>query len=113
MTSGKTDGLKSKQRGNLQWVLIVVVVGVLALSILAFTSPVSQGDQVSTPLPTGTGGQEAGVLTETQQLTQTAEAEANPPTPEEIGYTDGIIFMSTLLILILLAATLREQLRRK
>jgi hypothetical protein len=47
------------------------------------------------------------------EITQTAEAETLPPTPEEIGYTDGIIFMSTLLILILLVGTLRETLRRK
>ena len=47
------------------------------------------------------------------EMTQTAEQDAQPPTPEEIGYTDGIIFMSTLLILILLVGTLRETLRRK
>lgn len=36
-----------------------------------------------------------------------------PPTPEEIGYTDSIIFWATALVIILLAGTLREILRRK
>ena len=57
--------------------------------------------------------QETGTPDPEQNLTQTAEVEALPPTPEEIGYTDGIIFMSTLLILILLLGTLREALWRK
>ncbi len=81
--------------------MIGLVLGVLVLSILAFFSPVSQGWQETTPTPTA------------YELTPTNETEAPPPTPEEIGYTDGIIFMSTLLILILLIGTLREILRRK
>ena len=36
-----------------------------------------------------------------------------PPTPDEIGYTDGIIFFATILVLILLVGTLREVIHRK
>jgi hypothetical protein len=46
-------------------------------------------------------------------LTSTAEMEDLPPTPEEIGYTNGIIFCSTVLVLILLVGTLRETIRRE
>lgn len=113
MLPGKKNGLRYRRRSNLRWVLIALVLGVLTLSILAFISPVSQVGQETSPSPTGLSDQETGTPTIVQDLTQTAEIEALPPTAEEIGYTDGIIFMSTLLILILLVATLRETLLRK
>ena len=109
MAPRKREDLQSKRIANLRWVLIALVLGVLVLSILAFISPVSEGGQETAPTeerPTVTGA-------DAPEMTQTAEVEALPPTPEEIGYTDGIIFMSTLLILILLVGTLRETLRRK
>lgn len=98
---------------SLRWILIFLVLAVLTLSILAFISPVSQGGQRPTPSPGAMEDQTAGETGEMLSATQTAEAEALPPTPEEIGYTDGIIIMSTVLILILLLATLRETIRRK
>ena len=113
MPPRKNEGILKNQRINLRLVLIALVLGVLTLSILAFISPVSQGGQETTPSPTGMSAQETGTPETEENLTQTAEVEALPPTPEEIGYTDGIIFMSTLLILILLLGTLREALRRK
>ena len=96
-----------------RWILILLVMGVLTVSILAFSSPVSQGRQAATLSPTEAEGLEINEPTQAFDLTQTADADAMPPTPEEIGYTDGIIFMSTVLILILLVATLRETIRRK
>jgi flagellar basal body-associated protein FliL len=99
----------TKHNANLSWILLLLVLGVLALSILAFNSPVSEGGQETAP----TEMSETDPGADAPEMTQTAEAETLPPTPEEIGYTDGIIFMSTLLILILLVGTLRETLRRK
>jgi len=109
----KNQDPRPQKRSSLWWVLILLVLGVLALSILAFASPVSQGLQAATPSPTGLVDPATGETTENLDVTQTAEAEALPPTPEEIGFTDGIIFMSTVLILILLLATLRETILRK
>lgn len=102
MSSRTNETLRSRHRINLRWILIALVLGVLILSILAFISPISQGGREATLTPTDELG-----------MTQTAEVDGLPPTPEEIGYTDGIIFMSTLLILILLVGTLRETLRRR
>ena len=97
----------------MRWVLIALVLVVLVLSILAFISPISQGGQGSTPTPSVVSKTGAARPTGDLEMTQTAEGDTLPPTPEEIGYTDGIIFMSTLLILILLVGTLRETLRRR
>lgn len=95
------------------WVLYALVIVVLLLSILAFNSPVSQSPQVTPELETivPTDGDQAA--TDAARLTETLQAQVEPPTAEEIGFTDGIILWSTLLILILLVATLREFLRRK
>jgi hypothetical protein len=115
MPPRKGEGIWFKGKFDLRWILIVLVLGVFALLILAFISPVSQGGQGSTPTPSVVSGNSAVTPTPSGDLamTQTAEVDELPPTPEEIGYTDGIIFMSTLLILILLVGTLRETLRRK
>ena len=113
MQSGKHDPKQTSRRAGLLWILIALVVGVLILSILAFISPISQGGQVGTPTLTKASISEIEITNASLERTQTAQVDALPPTPEEIGYTDGIIFMSTLLILILLVGTLRETLRRK
>ena len=97
----------------MRWVLIALVLVVLVLSILAFISPISQGGQGSTPTPSVVSTTGAATPTGDLEMTQTAEGDTLPPTPEEIGYTDGIILMSTLLILILLVGTLRETLHRR
>lgn len=104
----KDRGLFAEIRA--QWMLVALAAAVLTLSVLAFSSPVSQNSTLATPSP---AGMTECTATAAAAQTQTAESEAAPPTPEEIGYTDGIIIMSTLLILILLVATLREALRRK
>ena len=84
------------------WPLIGLVFIVLVFSILAFNSPVSRHPQVVTPSETAE-----------PEMIVTLQETQEPPTPDEIGYTDGIIFWSTILILILLIATLREVVRRK
>lgn len=101
-----------KHRCGPHWILYLLLVLVLTLSIMAFTSPISQNNQAVTPSPTA-NAMDGEVAPTSAALTATAEAETLPPTPEEIGYTDGIIFWSTILILILLIGTLREALRRK
>jgi len=95
-----------------QWWLIILILGVLILSSLAFIQPNPQKDQLVTPSPsllTAT----AGEATTDTALPPTVEDDSLPPTPEEIGYTNGIIFFSTILVLILLIATLRETIRRE
>lgn len=102
-----------KSNLSLVWVLIFLVIVVLILSIFALLSPVSQNGSAGTSLPATIIDQDESTPRGELQKTQTADAEPPPPTPEEIGYTDGIIFMGTLLIMILLVSTLRETLRRK
>jgi len=113
MRPKKKGSNQTRHRANLRWILIALVLAVLVLSILAFISPISEGGQRATPTLTEIFIIETGTLEGDTELNQTAEIDAQPPTPEEIGYTDGIIFMSTLLVLILLVGTLRETLRRK
>lgn len=95
-----------------EWILCVFVLGVFALSILAFISPVSEGlgqaESTATSVPTDS------TLNPTEMAqTPTPDSEEMPPTPEEIGYTDGIIIWSTILIIILLIGTLRETTQRE
>jgi hypothetical protein len=90
----------SKLKFSLHWVLFILTLGVLVLSSLVFIKPISQNGSTLTPTPF-------------EMMTATAEVKELPPTPDEIGYTDGIIFFSTILVLILLVGTLRETIRRE
>jgi hypothetical protein len=92
--------------------LFILTLGVLVLSSLALIKPAPLKDQTLTSSPSD-GTLSSGVVTPSAVLTGTPEAELLPPTPEEIGYTDGIIFCSTVLVLILLVGTLRETMRRE
>ncbi len=112
MTGRNTGHPSSKLRFSLHWLLFLLTLGVMGLSSLAFIKPAALNDQTQTPSPSeGTTFSEA--VTPSAALTGTPEAELMPPTPEEIGYTDGIIFCSTVLVLILLVGTLRETMRRE
>ena len=95
-----------------QWIVSLIILSIFALSILAFTSPVSEGmgqaESTATSTPTGQTSDSAETA-----VTLTPDPEEMPPTPEEIGYTDGIIIWSTILIVILLIGTLRETIRRE
>ena len=91
-----------------QWILFLFALGMLTFSTLAFMKPIFQGSVDATPSPispTMTEAPNAVVATPTAVITPT---EVMPPTPEEIGYTDGIILFSTILVVIVLVATLRE-----
>ena len=114
-SNGRPESGEKKLKFKPSWILYVLVVAVLLLSILAFISPICQNPVETTPSPTTqtTATDIEGETIPDVALTTTPEAYPLPPTPEEIGYTDGIIFLSTILILILLVATLREILYRK
>jgi hypothetical protein len=88
-----------------RWVLLGLILSVVIVSSLAFTRPIAQNRQAATEVVVTDS-----VMTETLEASSTEEA---PPTPEEIGYTDGIIFCSSVLVLILLVGTLRETLYRR
>lgn len=94
-------------------IMMVLVLCVIFLSVMAFVNPAAQG-ATATPVPSGTiSATDAGtVITQTTEEEGTEEPLA-PPTPEEIGSTNGIILWSTLLVLILLVGTLRETILRK
>ncbi len=112
MTGRKRRRLLTKLEFSPHWLLFSLIICVLILSSLAFARPVAQNGQTLTPSQTAlTAADET--LTPNSTLTATAESDASPPSPEEIGYTDGIIFCSTILVLILLVGTLRETIRRK
>ena len=113
MPRRKHAGVKFKPESRFLWILIALLIGVLILSVYALIDPFSQDEEQTGFVPTMTIIPEDGRPEEELELTQTVEVEALPPTPEEIGYTDGIIFMSSLLILILLVGTLREILHRR
>ena len=93
------------------WVILVLVVVVLFLSILALNSPVSQRAEEATPSATARDALDQG--TGTLEPAYPVEGTGELPIPEEIGTTDGIIFWSTILMLILLVGTLRELLHRR
>ncbi|MDY6873739.1 MAG: hypothetical protein SVR81_07220 [Chloroflexota bacterium] len=95
------------------WILIALVIGVLILATLTFLRPIAGSGPNVTPADTTASltPQGAAETEVTGELTPTA-TEA-PPTPEDIGYTDGIIFCSSVLVLILLVGTLREVVRRR
>ena len=86
-----------------QTAVIVLVVMVVLMTILALV----------TPDASNTLAQNTTDTLENVELTATpipmAETEENQmPSHEEVGYTDGVIFCGTILVLILLLGTLRE-----
>lgn len=103
---------KPKFKFAKQWILCVFILGVFGLSILAFTTPVSQGMGQAASTATLAPTDQTTESTD-PALTPTPDPEAVPPTPEEIGYTNGIIIWSTILMIILIIGTLRETVRRE
>ena len=112
MVNPNGDQNGSKMRLVPQIILLLLIMAVVILAILTLTRPISQQAQTETPCPTL-----VAVMTEQATLfvdeTSTAIVPLEPPTPEDIGYTDGIIFWSTVLVLIMLVGVLIETLRRK
>lgn len=96
-----------------QYFLFILSLVILFLFIIAFARPVYPASLNATVEPTKTTSLETDQPGNENLLTTTPTPELEPPTPEEIGYTDGIIFWATVLVIILLAGTLRETLQRK
>lgn len=96
---------KSWQIGP-QYLLFALVSGILVLSSVAFIRPIFIAISTNTESTSNATVQEIETVTPESALTPTPDSEALPPTPEEIGYTDGIIIWSTVLMLLLLAGTL-------
>lgn len=92
-----------------QWVLVALVLVVMIIGSLAFFQPTAQG--TSTPAATITSVPAQGEVLSSTTPTPADEPVRPAPTQEEIGYTDGIIFCSSVLVLILLVGTLRETIR--
>lgn len=95
-----------------QWILLALVIGVMIITSVAFMQPISRGRSAPTPTV-----EMAGISLESETLVSTeptpSPSPTEPPSAEEVGYTDGIILCSSVLVLILLVGTLRESLRRK
>jgi hypothetical protein len=97
-----------------QIILLLLIIAVVILAILTFTRPISQQAQIQTGTPCPTL---LALMTEQStlfvNLTSTPTIPLGPPTPEDIGYTDGIIFWSTILVLIMLVGVLINTFRQK
>ena len=113
MTGQNGDLNESIARTRLMWTLVVMLVVVLIIAVLALRAPISQPIGERTMVPTLT------VMASEDDLTVTPEPEViilgqeDFLDPGEIGHTGGIIFWSTVLMLIVLIGTLRETILRK
>ena len=112
MTGRKKDRPKFRLKLGPHWLLLIMVMGVLILTSLAFIRSDTPEAVESMPSQTATESTQIGE-TLSSTMTPEMEAESSSPTPEEVGYTDGIIFFSSILVLILLVGTLRETVRRE
>jgi len=95
-----------------QWILLVLVIGVMIITSIAFMQPISRGRAVPTPTFETADVTSEGAAIENAAPTPSVTP-TEPPSAEEVGYTDGIILCSSVLVLILLVGTLRETLRRR
>jgi hypothetical protein len=92
--------------------LLALVIGVMIITSIAFIQPLSQGGVTPTPELATLVSPAAETTQEGMDLTPTVTP-TEPPSAEEVGYTDGIILCSSVLVLILLVGTLRETLHRR
>lgn len=109
----KHSRLSSKIKFEPQYFIFLFSFAILSIFVIAFARPVFPAPLDETTAPSCTTIVETTPSTNNGTLTPTPTPEMLPPTPEEIGYTNGIIFWATILVIILLVGTLRETLRRK
>ncbi|MFU8827200.1 MAG: hypothetical protein ACNA70_06885 [Brevefilum sp.] len=98
---------------KLMWLLIGMIVIIIILAILALRSPISQPIGERTMIPTLEETPSALSPDETPGPVVIILEQADFLNPEDIGHTDGIIFWSTILLLIVVVGTLREAILRK
>lgn len=98
---------------RLMWTLLVMMFIIVVLAFMAIRSPISQpiGERVITV--TVTPAQSDDGLTTTPEPEVIVLEPEDFLDPDEIGHTDGIILWSTVLLLIVVFATLRETILRK
>lgn len=94
-----------------QYLIFFFSLIILLAIVVVFVRPVYPASLNQTAVPSSTTTAETPQLTVDSEVTITPTS--LPPTPEEIGYTDGIILWATVLVIILIIGTLRETLRRK
>jgi cbb3-type cytochrome oxidase subunit 3 len=102
-----------KRKFEPQYVLFFFSLMVLLIIVIAFARPVYPFPLQSTAQPSCTAAVQTGQTQTENGITPTPSPELIPPSPEEVGYTNGIIFWATILMFILFAATVREIWRRK
>jgi hypothetical protein len=112
MSDPQPQSTSTQPNGRFQWGLVILILAVLILASFAFGRP--NGEKAATASPTATLKifSESGTAMVGNKTTETVTVDI-PPTPDEVGYTDGIIFFATILVLILLVGTLREVIHRK
>lgn len=98
---------------RLMWTLLVMVFIIVVLAFLALRSPISQpvGERVVTVTVTTAPFDEEPALTHEPEVIVLEPEDFLDP--DEIGHTDGIIFWSSVLLLIVVIAALRETILRK
>jgi len=107
----KGSGLRRKIKFEPQYLIFLFSSVILIAIVIVFARPVYPAALNQTVEPPATQGVETPQSIIEGEITPTPTS--LPPTPEEIGTTDGIIFWATILVLILIVGTLRETLRRK
>lgn len=93
--------------------LIAMIVVILILAVLALRSPISQPTGDRTMVPTLDDEITEGSPDATPEPVVIIMEPEDFLDPEDIGHTDGIIFWSTILLLIVVIGTLREAILRK
>ncbi len=108
--NGKHKRILTKFKFEPQYFIVFFSLVILITFVIVFVRPVYPAS-----LQTTTGPSIAAIVNpQSTSDNGVAPTPTNlPPTPEEIGYTDGIILWATILVVILLVGTLRETLRRK
>ncbi len=113
MTGQNGDLNEKTAKTRLMWTLVAMLVIVLVIAVLALRSPISQPIGERTMVPTLTVLPSEDGLTVTPVPEVIILGQEDFLDPEEIGHTGGIIFWSTVLMVIVLIGTLRETIVRK
>ncbi len=113
MTDRNLGNNGSFWESKLMWFLIGMIVIIIVLAILALRSPISQPIGERTMIPTLEETPSALSPDETPEPVVIILGQEDFLDPEDIGHTDGIIFWSTILLLIVVVGTLREAILRR